>query len=173
MQCNCMVTLHSRLQRLPSTNLAQVSRCLELGSHFALVTLSLIPAAASSEAYIQAWIATKAAARWITSLPLCGGLLQDIHVHPTSRNSIKLQMSLCVLRRIIVVWRRRGDGIATVSAAVAEVSDPNCLTSLFLQVGLPLYLGDMLKTIFSASKKLEAELAVASWQATRMLSPPY
>ena len=35
------------------------------------------------------------------------------------------------------------------------------MTILFLQVGLALYLGDMLKTMVGASKKLQAELAMA------------
>ena len=43
-----------------------------LGSHFAPVTNTLIPAECeSSEAYKQAWSATKAAARRIMSLRLC------------------------------------------------------------------------------------------------------
>ena len=38
------------------------------------------------------------------------------------------------------------------------------LTPLFLQVGLALYLGDMLKTMVGASKKLEANSAMAGHQ---------
>ena len=52
-------------------------------------------------------------------------------------------------------WRKR-DPLGEKETALGE-----SLTRLFLQVGLALYLGDMLMTMEGASKKLEADLAIA------------
>ena len=52
------------------------------------------------------------------------------------------------------MWRWDRHGISR------ETPLGETLTLLFLQVGLALYLGDMLKTMVGASKKLEADLAM-------------